>query len=133
MSLTTYLFDTDVLIAYLRNYEETIELLQGLAEAGHTLATTSVTVVEIEAGIRPAEEEATRALLDNLTVYQLDYPTARLAGKYIRQHRQQGTTLGLADAIIAATTISHQLILITYNPRHYPMPEIKLHSVTTRL
>lgn len=133
MSLTTYLFDTDVLIAYLRNYEETIELLQGLAEAGHTLATTSVTVVEIEAGIRPAEEEATRALLDNLTVYQLDYPTARLAGKYLRQYRQQGTTLGLADAIIAATTISHQLILITYNPRHYPMPEIKLHSVTTRL
>lgn len=87
MSLT-YLFDTDILIAYLRNYQEAVELIQSLANAGDELAAASITIVEIEAGVRPSEEERTKVLLDSLTIYQLDRPISHLAGNYIRQYRQ---------------------------------------------
>jgi tRNA(fMet)-specific endonuclease VapC len=123
-----YLLDTDVLVAYLRGYTETVDLLKAFARNGAAFSLSVVTVVEIESGVRSSEKAKTRELLDNLEIHPLDASTAYLAGSFLRQHRQKGVSLSLADVVIAATAVAKDLILFTYNQRHYPMPEIRLYK-----
>ena len=121
-----YLLDTDVLIAYLLGYTETVTLLKELTEKGANLLVSAVTVVEIEAGIRDKEKEKTYKLLDVFEVCLLDRSTAQLAGSFLRKYRGKGISLSLADVIIGATAVIQDLILVTYNSRHYPMAGIQI-------
>ena len=122
-----YLLDTDILISYLRGYPGTIDLLKTLARKGASFSISVVTVVEIEAGIRAGEKAKTKELLDSMEAIVLDLPMAHLAGSFLREYRSKGVSLSLADVMIAATAVTENLILLTYNQRHYPMPEIKIH------
>jgi predicted nucleic acid-binding protein len=54
---------------------------------------------------------------------------ASKAAQLIREYKGKGVTLDLPDAIIAATCILHELILVTYKTKHYPISEIKFHPV----
>jgi len=123
-----YLLDTDVLVAYLRGYTQTVDLLKVLARNGALFSLSVVTVVEIEAGVRSSERAKTGELLDNLEIHPLDVSTAHLAGSFLRQHRQKGVSLSLADVVVAATAVAKNLILLTYNQRHYPMREVRLYK-----
>ncbi len=58
----------------------------------------------------------------------LDNAIADMAGKLIMRYRSQGITLSLPDAAIAATAIRNNLTFVTFNRKHYPMPEIRLFS-----
>ena len=100
-----------------------------LSRDGATFSISVITVVEIEAGIRSGENAKTKELLDSMEGIILDTPTAHLAGSFLREYRRKGVSLSLADVMIAATAIIENLILVTYNQRHYPMPEIKLHTL----
>ncbi|MBL7183903.1 MAG: type II toxin-antitoxin system VapC family toxin [Anaerolineae bacterium] len=122
-----YLLDSDVLIWQLREQAETAELLARLSKRG-ILACSVMSIVEIQAGVRRGEEKKTNALLDSLKAYDVTPAIANLAGKFIRDHRAKGITLDFADSIIAATAAVHNLTLLTYNVKHYPMPEVKLYS-----
>jgi predicted nucleic acid-binding protein len=51
------------------------------------------------------------------------------AGTYRCRYARQGQTIATADALIAATAIEHNAILVTDNPKDYPMPEIRLLSL----
>ena len=121
-----YLLDTDVLIAYLRGYTETVSLLKELTEKGADFSVSAVTIVEIEAGIRDKEKEKTYELLDLFEICPLDISTAQLAGSFLRKYRMKGISLSLADVIIGATAVTQDLILVTYNTRHYPMAGIQI-------
>ena len=121
-----YLLDTEVLIAYLRGYTETVGLLKELAGKGADFSVSAVTVVEIEAGIRDKEKEKTYELLDLFEICPLDISTAQLAGSFLRKYRGKGISLSLADVIIGATAVIQDLILVTYNTRHYPMAGIQI-------
>ena len=123
-----YLFDTDVLIAYLRGYHQTVELFKALASEGFDFFISPVTIIEIETGIRDAEREKTYELLDIFEVCSVDRSIAHLAGSFLRKYGKKGVTLGLGDVIIGATAITHGLILITYNTTHYPMPDLQILS-----
>jgi tRNA(fMet)-specific endonuclease VapC len=123
-----YLFDTDILIAYLRGYHQTVELLKALASQGFDFFISPATIIEIEAGIRDAEKEKTYELLDIFEVCTVDRPIAHLAGSFLRKYRKKGVTLGLGDVIIAATAVTHDLTLITHNTSHYPMSELQILS-----
>jgi len=123
-----YLFDIDVLIAYLRGYHQAVELLKALAAQGFDFFISPVTIIEIEAGTRDTEKEKTYEFLDIFEVYTVDRSIAHLAGSSLRKYRKKGVTLGLADVIIAATALTHHLTLITYNTSHYPMSELQILS-----
>jgi len=121
-----YLLDTDVVIAYLRGYTETVTLLKELTEKGANFSVSAVSVVEIEAGIRDQEKEKTYKLLDVFEICPLDRSTAQLAGSFLRKYRGKRISLSLADVIIGATAVIQDLILVTYNSRHYPMAGIQI-------
>jgi predicted nucleic acid-binding protein len=122
-----YLLDSDVLIWQLRDQEEIVELLASLSKRG-ILACSVMSIVEVQAGVRRGEEKKTDTLLDSLKAYDVTPAIANLAGKFIRDHRAKGITLDFVDSVIAATAVIHGLTLLTYNIKHYPMPEVTLFS-----
>jgi tRNA(fMet)-specific endonuclease VapC len=98
------LLDTDVLIDHMRGYRR-------LRTAG--LAVSVVTRAELYAGSE-REEPAVEALLAKLKEFQVNAAIARRAGRI-----QRTTGLKMADALIAATALEHDLHVMTRNRRHF--------------
>lgn len=120
------LVDTDILIHFLRGRREAKDFLSSLLDRSKILC-SSITVAEIFAGIRPGEEEKTRALMDNLAVLDVTREIAEQAGKYRRTIRSHA--LELDDCLIAATAFVHRSVLAPGNGRHYPMRDIEVRVV----
>ncbi len=123
------LLDTSVLIDVLRLRHGRRELLAELARGGHTLATSSLNVAEVYAGMHPEEEARTENFLDALDCYELTAAAGRLAGRLKSKYARQGRTLTLADTIIAAIAIERRCILMTDNRKDFPMPELDFHDL----
>ena len=123
------LLDTSILIDVLRRKNQRREFLAELVRGGHTLSTTILNIAEIYAGMRPAEEDRTEALLSGLESYELSGSSARLAGRLKNTWARKGHTLALADAIVAATAIERGCTLLTDNRKDFPMPEIQLYPL----
>ncbi len=119
------LLDTSVLIDVLRLRNQRREWLAELVRDGHTLSTTTLNIAEIYAGMRPAEEARTEALLAGLELYELSALSARLAGKLKNEWARKGRTLTLADTIVAAIAIERRCSLLTDNRKDFPMPEVE--------
>jgi predicted nucleic acid-binding protein len=118
-----YLLDSDVLIWLLRGRRDTLQRLERL---GGPFGVSVISQAEIWAGARDSEHRQIDELFLSLTAYPVDQAIAALAGRLLRQHQRRDRPLALADALIAATAITHQLTLATYNVSHFMMPELKL-------
>jgi predicted nucleic acid-binding protein len=79
--------------------------------------------------MREREREAPEEILDSLEYCEVTKEIAKKAGQYKRVYREKGVTISLPDLIIATVAISNNLVLITDNPRHYPMPELSLQEI----
>ena len=117
--------DTDVAIDFLRKREYAQKLLGHWAEEG-LLAISTLTHLEIYQGMKAGEERATSAFLDGLISVPVDVPIARRAGSTLGELRSKGVTVGIADAIIAATALQLNTPLLTNNVEHYPFKELKV-------
>jgi len=118
-----YLLDSGILIRHLRNMPGYHALLARLSEEGE-LVIASFTRLEVIRGLREHERAATYQLLDSLSTHSLDRETADLAGEWIRTWQERDVTLSGPDAVIAASARRCNAVLVTTNPRHFPMPEI---------
>jgi len=114
-----FLLDTTVLIDLLRARNDRRALLAELVEGGHTLATAAMNVGEVYAGMRPAEEASTEALLANLELVPTTAEIARRAGKLKAAWARKGQTYSLPDMIVAATAIQLGATLMTDNHKHF--------------
>ncbi|MDD5189476.1 MAG: type II toxin-antitoxin system VapC family toxin [Dehalococcoidales bacterium] len=119
------LIDTDVLIDFLRNRPYAVALLNKYAING-LLAVSTLTHLEIYQGMRPNEETDTTEFLDGLTTIEVTTSIARIAGKTLKTLRARGTTIGVVDAVIAATAQELDVPLLTNNIAHYPFPHLKI-------
>ena len=128
--MKTYLLDSDVIIAYLRGYEEPVRFVNYLVADGALLGCCHVNVVEIYAGMREKERNITEQLINSLRFFTIDLDAAKLAGDMIRDYRSKGITIALADAMVAAAAIRNDLVLVTYNKKHYPMANLAVISPT---
>jgi tRNA(fMet)-specific endonuclease VapC len=127
--MATYLLDTSVIIDALNNKRGRPALLLELLRSGQLLGCCPINVTEVYAGMRPKEEAATQEFLASLQYYPITLPAARLAGELKREHARKGTTLNLADVMIAAVAIHHQLTLLTDNVKHFPMHGLSLYPM----
>ena len=119
------LIDTDIAIDYLRRRDYAQKLLDYWAGEG-LLAISTLTHLEIYQGMKTGEEGATNAFLDGLISVVVDIPIARQAGSMLGELRSKGMTIGIADAIIAATALHFGAPLLTNNLEHYPFPDLKV-------
>jgi tRNA(fMet)-specific endonuclease VapC len=130
--MPTYLLDTDVIIDALNRKRGWAALLEKLLLDGHRLACCAINVVEVYAGMRAAEEPRTVEFLGSLDYYEISPEAARRAGLLKRDWARKGTALNIQDALIAATALENDLMLVTGNARHYPMPELRLFPLEAR-
>lgn len=120
---TEVLLDSDVIIWCLRGKTETVDFVHSL-KTTCLPACSALSVLEVELGMKPGEEQATRLFLNSLRVIPVSREIARQAAQYIRKYKSHGRQIDFVDSVIAATCLSEGLTLVTYNLKHYPMPEI---------
>jgi hypothetical protein len=118
----TAFVDTSVLIDYLRGHPGAAVLLER-ERAAAPLHASEVTRLEVLAGMRATEEEATRSLLSTLVWHPVDADVADEAGALGRRWLGSHHTIDGADLAIAATAIRVGARLLTRNVRHFPMFE----------
>ena len=114
------LVDTSILIAYLRGHAGAGDLLERERTAD-VLHASEITRIEVLAGMRPAEEDGTRALLSTLVWHPVDAEIAEQAGALGREWLPSHHTIDSADLAIAATVVRTNARLLTRNVRHFPM------------
>jgi len=100
-------------------------LLENWAGEG-LLAISTLTHLEIYQGMKGGEEKATNVFLDGIISVAVDVPIARRAGSILGELRSKGVTIGIGDAIIAATALQVSAPLLTNNVEHYPFTDLKI-------
>lgn len=125
-----FIADTDVLIDYLRGRGPGAARIA--IELHHSLSTTVVTAFELWSGARGKRQtDAVAALVAALDILPLDAAAARRAASVRRELEVAGTTIGMADSLIAGIALERRAMLITRNVRHFSrVSALKLASVT---
>jgi predicted nucleic acid-binding protein len=118
--MLTYVLDSDVLINHLRK-KRRLQAYLGDLQPATRYGSSTISVAEVLAGMRPLEETATRQLMEGLVHFPVTTAVAEQAAEYQREFRKKGQTLALADCLIAATTFLERAMLVTANAKHYPM------------
>ncbi len=113
-----FLPDTDVLIDFLRGYQQAVDFIN--VNASQIILSTIV-IAELYAGVRGKQEVT---ILNNFVslfdVIPINSEIAKIGGLYKRDFGKSHG-VGLADAIIAATCYAENAQLKTLNVKHYPM------------
>jgi len=120
------ILDTSVLIEAERTRGSISDLVLRLART-EEIAIAAVTLMEVSDGVARARDEATRVrrsefvkgVREGLRVIPLNDEIAVSAGLLNGRLRRRGVTVGLADAMIAATAMSVGYGVLTLNGRHF--------------
>ena len=112
-----YLLDSNILIDYFRGYPPIVNFLDKLiTNVDYIVAISSITEYEIYSGKSLDDQQVKRrvdALIKQVKVLPLSRPLLKFAGELTRYHQ-----LSSGDAIIAATAITYNYLLLTRNRRH---------------
>ncbi len=119
------LLDTTILIGHLRDLPGYRQVMARLARE-EDVGISPINRFEVMQGMREHERQATLTLLNSLPLYPLDADVADLGGELVRQWRTRGVTLGGPNALIAATALCHQAVLITNNVKDFPMTDLQV-------
>ncbi|MEN6626291.1 MAG: type II toxin-antitoxin system VapC family toxin [Candidatus Sumerlaeia bacterium] len=119
------IYDTDILVWTLRGNEKAAAVI----DADPQRHASIVSHMELIQGARNKRElAAIRRFMTAFQVLPLSEEIGFRARIYMEQH-SIGNSLGLADALIAATAIEIQSQLCTANIRHYRViPDLELKS-----
>lgn len=120
MSGTTgkHLYDTDVIIDYMRGNSQAKDLLES-QEGKQCLSV--ITIAELYAGVRNIREKgAVKGLSEYFEVMDINRDISERAGLWKKEYHKSHGVL-LPDALIAATAAHYGLELKTLNVKHYPM------------
>lgn len=122
-----YLIDTDILIDFFKKRSYALSTINSLVSK-HVIAISLLTVAELAAGWNQRESALFLTQLYELVERAaITEPIAQLAGALRYQYKQKGRIISLPDAIIAATAMTQDWILVTRNTKDYPMPQLRLY------
>ena len=111
------LVDTDIWIDFLRGYPPAVTFIKALPDR---VFISAISVAELHVGVREgAERHALDQLLSTLEVLDLNTVIATKGG-LLRRDYGRSHSVGLNDALIAATAQEHDLQLCTLDVKHYP-------------
>lgn len=116
------LVDSDIIIWYLRGREKEVKFLEELSQKDD-LFISVVTITEIRAGLTKGAAKVIKDLKNIFSPIILTPGISEMAGAFKQKYR-----LDIADMFIAATAVSENLTLVTYNKKHFPMPDVKLYE-----
>ena len=111
------LIDTDIMVDFLRGFPKAVKYLKTHSEE---IIVSAITVAEFYAGVRDDERRHLDDLIALFKVIPISQEIAETGG-LIKQRYYKYHGVGLADAIIAATSVHSDAELKTLNTKHYPM------------
>ena len=115
-----YLTDTDILIDYLKGYDDAINFFK---HHSSLVVLSSINVAELYAGVRNKHElDELDVFLKLFPIYSVTPEIAKRAG-IIKRDFSKSHGIGLADCLIAATCDIYDITLVTLNNKHFPMIE----------
>ncbi len=122
-----FLFDSDVLIDFLRGAEPAAGRVAFELEHA-AVAVSAVTAFELTAGaLSVRQQAAVETLLAATPVVPVSVEVALLAGKIFRDLKASGQEIGMADCLIGATCIVQRTLLVTRNRKQFErIPGLKL-------
>lgn len=123
------LLDTNTLISHLRKRASVTDFLLRWGQRDN-LFISVVTRAEILAGMRPNEEPVTMELLRALSNLPVTPAVADRAGRLIYAAARRGVQTSFPDALIAATALEHDLIVVTTNVRHFGELGVSVRTVS---
>ena len=110
--------DTNILIDFLRGKTEAGAFLFG---GDNPISISVVSITELLAGIKQQREiDDIHDLLTTFTVHPLTREIAEKAGELLNVY-DKSHHIGIADALIAATSVYHSEPLSTLNVKDFPM------------
>lgn len=118
------LLDTDILSEVIKKKDEHVMARAEayLAAEGH-FTVSVLSVMEVVYGFHRMgrEDRVTefRSLIADHEVLDVDVATAATAGRIYADLEAKGTVVGLADVMIAAVALQHNLPVVTGNVQHF--------------
>lgn len=120
-----YIFDTDILVDYLRLHKPAIKLLDETDKNNRGIA--FISQFELLKGCNAkAQSQKIDSFLKHFKVLPLDPKVAKKALQIYRTVKWHAN-IEIPDSLIAATAIENKLTLVTRNIKHYrEIPALKL-------
>lgn len=117
--MNSILLDTNIFIDHLRGYQPSTDFLLRIFQGDYSPQISTLTEMELFAGTMPddREKEIVKELLDKFTIIPVSSVIARKAGVLLRQYKNMG--LAPVDALIAATSMEREAILVTKDVKHF--------------
>lgn len=118
-----YLLDTDIVIYWLTDrFPQIQEQIDRLDRSD--IFFSAIGVAELYFGARNSNNpQENQELIDELvswvTVLDFDHATGAQFGRIKAELKQSGKPVNDSDLFIAATAVSHDLVLVTNNLRHF--------------
>jgi len=115
------LLDTNIVVAFLNGSKSVLKRMRAEIDK---IALSTLVVAELDYGAKVSEKseenlEKLYRLVDVVQVIPFDIECAKIFGTIKSKLRSLGKPAGEVDALIAATAMAHEAILITANKKHF--------------
>ena len=115
------LLDTNVVVAFLNGDKSVLKRIRVEIDK---IALSTLVVAELDYGAKVSQKseenlEKLYRLVDIVQVVPFDIECARIFGTIKSRLRSLGKPTGEVDALIAATAMAHEAILVTANKKHF--------------
>lgn len=120
-----YLFDTDILVDYLRLHGPALSFLENLTKKDRKVG--FISHFELLKGCdRKVQSNKIDTLMKYFEVMPINSSITEAALRMYRE-RKWHAHIDIPDAFIAATALAHKLTLVTRNLKHYRnIPQLKI-------
>ncbi len=127
-AVSRYVLDSTFVIDHLRGDEQAVSRFRVMNETGDESLLTMPVVAEVWSGrTRGSESDIERFLLFIEYVYA-GPGTAKVAGIWRAEARANGRTLGVLDALIAATAFDAGAAVLTRNVRDFELTPVRVET-----
>ena len=126
--MSRYLLDSTFLIDHLRGEPAAVRRFRDMNESGDESMVTDITATEVWSGRRAGLEHVIERFLKYIEYIHAGPETARLAGIWRAEARESGWTLGLPDAVIAATAVHQDAAVLSRNVRDFALTPARIET-----
>src|SRR4051812_48641766 len=97
-----YLIDTDTVIDFMQDRDETRTRIAAMIQAGDDIALCAITVAELYSGVSEKNLRLFKDWLASLPYWQISQEAAEQSGSYRKTASGAGRTLHIPDCLLAA-------------------------------
>lgn len=127
--MTRYLLDTDALIDFSKGAEPATSAILRWIDSGDVVGVCPITVGEFFSGLSPSQAGRWDPFVSALMYWGISRQSAVAAGQQRHTFARKGRALTIADALIAATAMENEAVLVTGNVKDFPMENLVLYAL----